>query len=485
MKSIILYGAFAVALTVFAHCKPSNPEPEPDRVEQREDTMSIAKLRAFSSASIPSRVLITDAGRQGLFRLDEADRSSADNMGITLVTVKGHRYKRDFSGPATVFWFGVEPSDADIGPELQTAVTATTELMIPDGDYTQLTSVRLKSNLAIRANAGKVRITLPQTYVSFVNAEDPTLPLQHVLIDGLSWTVTSKQTNPYGPIYIDGPSVQDLTVQNCTSSDAAAKDSTNWLTVKIQAGKTAANIIVRNNNVQAKRMACEIFNHDNYNVYAGKNIVVAGNTFHDCHFGLSLSGPLDGLTVDNNLIKNCSLFGIEIAGAARNVRITNNRFEGVFDKFLEGSNDGNGNGSIVGGMVITGNSTVGLCRGGVQLFNGGAVQFSKNVFSMSGMLELAHSTARGTFTENSIESQSNKAVICDDSPGNTFSRNTISNKSSTENQATFIAYGSKATNNILTNNRLIKGTGGKPYDAVLGGSCQASMNYDENENPIP
>ena len=104
---------------------------------------------------------------------------------------------------------------------------------------------------------------------------------------------------------------------------------------------------------------------------------------------------------------------------------------------------------------------------------------------MSGMLELTHSTAGGTFSENIIESLSNKAIICDNSPNNTFTGNTISNRGSTENQATFMAYGSKAVNNVLIKNKLIKGSGGKHYDAVLGGSCEASMNYDEAGAPIP
>lgn len=476
-------SACVLTLIGLAHCKPSDPEP--DHIVQREDTLTIARVRTFFSNSVPSRIRITDAGSEGLFILDQADRSSTDNTGITLVTLTGYRYKRDFSGSANLAWFGVKTSDTDIGPVFQKALLATNDLFFPDGNYTQLTPVHLRSNLTIRANAGKVLITLPASYVSLVNAEDPGAPLDHVLIDGLSWNVTSRETGKYGPIYIDGPSVTDLTIQNCTSTDVAAKDSTNWLTLKIQAGKTATDISVRNNMIQAKRIGCEIFNHDNYNIYAGKNILVSGNTFHDCHFGLSLSGPLDKLTIDNNYVKNCSLFGIEVAGAAQNVIITNNRFEGVFDKFLEGSNDGNGNGSIVGGMIITGNSTVGQCQGGVQLYNGGAVVFSKNNFQMSGTLELTHSTAGGMFTDNIIESSSNKAIICDNSPNNTFTGNTISNKASTENQATFLAYGSKATNNKLTNNKLIKGQGGKPYDAVLGGSCIASVNYDEDGNPVP
>ncbi|MVM30435.1 hypothetical protein GO755_10355 [Spirosoma sp. HMF4905] len=476
-------SALVLILAGLVCCK--TPDPAPDNVVQRQDTLTITRVRAIDSTPVPASIQITDAGSEGIFKLNVADQSSADNTGIILVTKNGYRYKRDFQGAANLLWFGVKESDADIGPALETAISATGNIFIPDGKYTQLTPVYLASNLTLRANAGKVLITLPKSYVSLSSPVDPSIQLKNILVDGLTWNVTSTESSLRGPIYIDGPTVSDLTIQNCTSTDGAAKDSTNWLTLKIQAGKTATNIVVKNNTIQARRMACEIFNHDNYNIYAGKNITVSGNTFYNCHFGLSLSGPLSQLTVDNNYIKNCSLYGIEIAGAAQNVTITNNRFEGTFDKFLEGSNDGDGNGSIVGGMIVTGNSTVGLCQGGMQFYNGGAMQFSKNNFQMTGMLELLHSTSGGTFTENTIVSSSNKAIICDNTPNNTFSGNTISNKPNSENQATFMSYGSKATNNVLTKNKLIQGSGGKPYDAVLGGSCLASLNYDEAGNPIP
>ena len=409
-------------------------------------------------------------------------------MGSILVTANGKRYKRAFSGPANAAWFGVLPASTDIGPALQAAVNAASIVIVPDGTYTQNTSVNLKSGVTIQGNPGKVIFTLAQTYVSLVSlakASEALTPLENVVIDGLSWAVTSRQTGTFGTIYIDGPTVNNLTVQNCSSTDVAAKDSTNWLTVKIQAGKTANNIVVQNNSVQAKRMACEIFNHDNYGIYAGKNITVSGNNFHDCHFGISLSGPLDGLTVDGNNLANCGLFGIEVAGAARNVKITNNKFTGVFDKFFTGSNDGDGNGSVVGGMVVSGNSTVGLCTGGVQIYNGGTMTFTKNTFTMTGVLELSHSTNGGSFTENVIESSSNKAIICDNTSNNTFSGNTISNRNCPINQATFISYGTKATNNVLTNNKIFRGTGGKYYDNLQGGSTKASMNYDEAGNIIP
>ena len=481
-------GIFVVAITVLSFCRPTDPIP--DTIVQREDTLTIARLRSFTNSSVPSRIRITDAGREGLFTLDQADRASADNMGITLVTLKGYRYKREYSGSANAGWFGIESADTDIGPELQMAVDAADDLTLADGNYTQVTPVHLRSNMAIRGNPGKVRIELPQSYVSLVNANDPTIPLKNVLIDGLSWVVTAQGKGTYGTIYIDGPSVTDLTIQNCTGTDVAAKDSTNWLTVKIQANRIATNITVRNNNVQAKRMGCEIFNHDNFDVYSGKNIIVSGNTFHDCFFGISLSGPLDQLTVSDNYVKNCGHFGIEIAGAAQHVSLTNNKFEGVFDKFIAGSNDGIGedgtkNGTIVGGMVVSGNTTVGLVTGGIQFYNGGAMQFNRNNLTMSGTIELAHSTAGCLFTENVLISSSNKAIICDDSPNNTFTGNIISNKSNPENQATILSYRPKAINNVITNNKIIQGKKGKPYDAVLGGNYRASMNYDEAGNLLP
>lgn len=483
-------GCLLLLSAVLLYCKPKDPEPNFTVREGDTDTLTIVQTRAVKDASVPGQIYITDAGSEGIFRLDRADRSSPDNTGVILVTANGQRYKRQYTGSANATWFGINTADTDIGPELQTAVSATTDLTLPDGVYTQQTQVRMKSDMAIRGNAGRVIINLPKSYVSLVNPENPALPLNNVLIDGLSWNVTSKEKGSYGVITVDGPSVTNFVVQNCNSNDVAAKDSTNWFTLKVQAGKTASGIVVQNNNVQARRMGVEIFNHDNYGVYAGKDITVKGNTIHDCHFGISLSGPLDGLTVDNNYLKNCSLFGIEIAGAARNTRITNNKFEGTFDKFIEGSNDGSGpgknGGSIVGGLVITNNTTIGTCTGGIQLFNAGAATVTKNTFSMTGRLELlSKSSSGGTYTDNVIETTLDHAVMCDNAPDNTFSGNTISNKNCPTNNATFRAYNSGATNVSISNNKLIKGAGGAYYKQELGATIKATQNVDEAGNPIP
>ncbi|PQA54433.1 hypothetical protein C5O19_22045 [Siphonobacter curvatus] len=468
-----------ILFCINASCKKADDNfNEP--VEQRTDTLTIAQLRDFGSLPLPSRIYITDARKQGLFNLDQGDRKTADNLGVTLVTSHGIRYKREYTGPANALWFDVLPSDDDIGPELQNAVNGADDVFIPDGSYRQRTTVRLRSNMKLQANPGKVLITLPATYVSLANAIDPKIDLNNVVIDGLSWNVTTRENGTFGTIYIDSPNVANLTIQNCTSKDYDSKDSTNWLTLKIPAGKSAENIVVKNNVVRARRMGCEIFNHDNYNKYVGKNIEVSNNTFYDCHFGISLSGPMENITVENNTVKNCSLYGIEIAGALRNVKINSNKFEGKFDKFFIGSNDGNGNGSVTGGMTITGNETIGRCTGGIALYNGGTFAFANNKFNMTGMIEISHSSNGGSFNDNTIESMSSKVIICDNTSNNRFTNNSISNRNASANQAMFMAYGNKSLNHVLTSNRFTKGPGGKYMEGADGGTYKASDNQDES-----
>ncbi|WP_460975094.1 right-handed parallel beta-helix repeat-containing protein [Spirosoma knui] len=477
-------GALLFFLVFTTYCK-STDDPVPEMIVQREDAMSISQARQFATSSIPTSIRITDPGLEGVFRLDTSDRQTADNMGTVLVTGNGKRYKREYTGPALLTWFGATPTSPDIGPRLQAAVDAVNSILIPAGTYTQLTPVRLRSGLTIKGEANTV-ITLGDSHVSLqsLSSASDTTSLRNVIIDGLSWNVTTAKNSQYGVISIDGPTVANLTVQNCKSADQTAA-STNWFTLNIAAGKSASSVVIKGNVVQAKRTGCEILNHDNGDKYTATSILVEDNTFSDCgRSGISLSGTMDGLTVNRNTLKNCAEYGVEIADAARNVKMTNNTFEGKFDKFIAGT-DGDKRSPVVGGMLISGNTTVGRVTGGVQLFNGGQIMFTKNNLSMTGMLEIAHATQGGTFSENTIDGLTNKAIICDNSPNNTFSNNTISNKESLENQATFMAYGSQATNNVLTSNRIIKGRGGKYYEAVLGGSIPASQNVDEAGNPLP
>lgn len=67
---------------------------------------TIASLR-INAGSTTTPYFITDAGRQGLFYYDAADKSSLDNGGTVIVNGT-KRYKRLYSGAIDVRWFGMK-----------------------------------------------------------------------------------------------------------------------------------------------------------------------------------------------------------------------------------------------------------------------------------------------------------------------------------------------------------------------------------------
>jgi hypothetical protein len=72
-----------------------------------QTSTTIASLRALASPSSTTPYFVTDAGRQGLFYYDSRDLSSKDNGGTVIVN-KTKRYKRMYSGPIDVRWFGMK-----------------------------------------------------------------------------------------------------------------------------------------------------------------------------------------------------------------------------------------------------------------------------------------------------------------------------------------------------------------------------------------
>src|SRR5262245_50687907 len=71
---------------------------------------TLAALRALTSVSTPQ---VFVAGRtapldgfQGVFVYDASDIISADDNGVTIVSVGGKRWKRQFVGPLWAQWYG-------------------------------------------------------------------------------------------------------------------------------------------------------------------------------------------------------------------------------------------------------------------------------------------------------------------------------------------------------------------------------------------
>lgn len=90
---------------------------------------SIVKLREDTTTILnaPTTVIITDKGKQGTFVLDATDKTSLDNIGTTLITKSGLRYKRVISGGfITPEMFGANADDnLDDAPAIQAAIDET------------------------------------------------------------------------------------------------------------------------------------------------------------------------------------------------------------------------------------------------------------------------------------------------------------------------------------------------------------------------
>jgi hypothetical protein len=104
--------------------------------------ISLALLRSTATASTTQPYLITDAGREGIFFYDSKDVSTPDNGG-TVVVNGSKRYKRIYSGPLDVKWFGAKSdwngsSGTDNHAAIVAAINAATRnqvVMIPNGGY--------------------------------------------------------------------------------------------------------------------------------------------------------------------------------------------------------------------------------------------------------------------------------------------------------------------------------------------------------------
>jgi len=104
---------------------------------------SYASLRAYTgpiTAYYVRGVATLFDGGAGVFRVDSADTTSADNGGTILVDAAGRRWRREFSGAVNVLWFGadrsgVTDSAAKVQAALEVATTIPTDVYGPSGDY--------------------------------------------------------------------------------------------------------------------------------------------------------------------------------------------------------------------------------------------------------------------------------------------------------------------------------------------------------------
>ena len=97
-----------------------------DVLDGAKSLQDYAALRAYTGRA--KRIYITGplgtakpAGIAGVFQYDSSDTTSADNGGTIIVGADGRRWKRDFSGNASVAWFGANGGGSDETLKIQAA----------------------------------------------------------------------------------------------------------------------------------------------------------------------------------------------------------------------------------------------------------------------------------------------------------------------------------------------------------------------------
>ena len=140
---IITLASLSILCSPAGKANAQQPVPGLDSPAIGRCSMTAARMiRSVRTAG--QLYYITDAGREGLFRADPADGSSADDSAMTLVTASGTRLRRVIDGRSlNARWFGARGNgSADDGPALQKAIDyvlandiAPRTLYLPAGTY--------------------------------------------------------------------------------------------------------------------------------------------------------------------------------------------------------------------------------------------------------------------------------------------------------------------------------------------------------------
>lgn len=119
--------------------------------EKRPLSLTVQGVRTLNAVA-PAVIATTDMGG-GIWNLDESDTTTADNTGTVLVTPKGDRYKRVYSGAVSPEWFGADDSGSVDTTEILQGIIDSGFKDIYFGDSS-------KSYLCGRLNVGASGVTI-------------------------------------------------------------------------------------------------------------------------------------------------------------------------------------------------------------------------------------------------------------------------------------------------------------------------------------
>lgn len=310
-----------------------------------------AALRSYSGAQknvFITGYLVTKApsGIGGMFVRDDSDITSADNGGTIIVAANGKRWKRAFSGPANVLWFGAAGDwDGTTGTDdtaaVQRALNAHAHLYFP-------TMCRVTAD-----------ITVSQPYP--VLTGDGKYGACGIVRTGggAGKVLTFSDTTVY-------PKMSGLYVR-CVPWTISDYFNTGTVGIDITSASTSIDM----EDVWVR--GCEKLVAGSYNGFY--------NRFFNCRFEETLY-PLFGMTVNNLNVQQCRFKGfmdaITLNGTGGPANIIGNWFEVFNGRVVSGVGDEQGHVNVERNYVET-YDTVNLPTNFPQAPNGKAGKFGGNV----------------------------------------------------------------------------------------------------------
>lgn len=131
-----------------------------------DNQISVAGLRTLSGFTPFKSYLITDSGKEGVFKYDETDVTTADNLGTVIVDATGRRWKRVYENTISIKWFGAVANGTNTATAIQNAVNEAqfkNKSLLIDGnanEYIITSAIQITAPITILGEGNRVsRIT--------------------------------------------------------------------------------------------------------------------------------------------------------------------------------------------------------------------------------------------------------------------------------------------------------------------------------------
>jgi hypothetical protein len=248
-------------------------------------TGTISQIRALTGKPY-TQAASTDYGTGNWYR-DTTDTTTPDNTATVLVDADGKRWKRIFSGPVYVNWYGAKgDSVTNDGPAIQACLNDAKPfqtIAFNKGTYSFTSVTMIKTDFIITGNKAKLLGT--------INIGDSILRTYNGIITGLTFTNT-------------GNAIQIKNGRKLEISNNVFNGCDKSIYVKPESSSMHANglIEIKSNNFIGTNY-CFYVDRDSTSSWEVTNdCTFSGNVANDAYVTAVYCNGIDGLKYENNVI---------------------------------------------------------------------------------------------------------------------------------------------------------------------------------------